>query len=457
MTIINNSANSTKCPGCGGNLVFSAEIQALTCSFCGSSYKPEELDLLDFIKIYDNEASDSREDDKNEIVCDACGAHVITEKNTSATFCAFCGSPSLVTQRLIKQFRPDCLIPFKLTKEEAKAKIEAFAKKARYVPKDFFSNKNLQKITGIYVPFWLMDSRCGIHTNGLGYKNHLSGKDRYSLRADVDIKFKNIPFDGAIKIEDDLMESIEPFDCSELVEFQSSYLQGFYAQRYDLSAARLSQRIIARLERYGRETSGSAFSGYDNMSFGICHVQPHDLEQKYALFPVWILAYEYDGAIYKIAVNGQTGKVDGYLPVDKVKRALRLGLYYAHNVVMTAPLTVPMILTLIWCIRNTDALYYLLFWFCIFFVFGLGPLLVMIKNERVTNDEFGRFNIVNIPQKWWHKLITKRRDTLMRLRSETNNPLAEKPPVTEYYDTTAKISIDKEENFDFREAYNDRD
>ncbi len=445
---------SRKCPGCGGNLVFSVKDQALTCSFCGNAYSPEKLELIEWVRVFDKDSSDEKEDDKNEIVCGSCGARVITEKNTSATFCAFCGSPSLVRERLNRQFRPDCLIPFKITKEEARKKIEKFGRDRRYVPGDFFSKRNLQKITGIYVPFWLMDSRCNILTKGLGYKNHLSGRDRYGITATVDLQFKNVPFDGAAKIEDDLMESIEPFDCSELVEFKSSYLQGFYAQRYDLSAERLSDRILARLERYGRETSCTAFSGYDHIDIRNCFVKPHDLEQKYALFPVWILTYEYDGAIYKIAVNGQTGKVDGYLPVNRVKRALRLGLYYGHNVLISSPITVPIILAVIWGIRNPEVVKYLLLLFCLMFVFCLGPLLVLI-NDSKQNDEFGRYSIMNIPKKIWRKFVLKRRTTLMRLKTETNNPLANKPPVTEYYDTTAKISVEKDEEFEMREVYND--
>lgn len=445
---------SRKCPGCGGNLVFSVKDQSLTCSFCGNAYSPEKLELLEQIRVFDEGSSDEREDDKNEIVCGSCGARVITEKNTSATFCAFCGSPSLVRERLTKQFRPDYLIPFKITKDEARKKIEEFGKQGRYVPKNFFSKRNSQKITGMYVPFWLMNSRCNIHTRGLGYKNHLSGRDRYQINSTMDIQFTNVPFDGALKIEDDLMESIEPFDCSEMVDFKSSYLQGFYAQRYDLSADKLSDRILARLERYGRETSQSAFSGYDKIDLGICDIKPHDLKQAYALYPVWILTYEYDGAIYKIAVNGQTGKVDGYLPVDKIKRGLRLGLYYAHNVAMTLPITGPLIFAVIFGILHPDIVYLIAFTLMIIGLFGLAPLVMMI-NEIKTDEEFGRYSVVNLPRKAWIKLISKRKDTLMKLKSETNNPLAKKPPVTEYYDTTAKISVEKDEQFEIREVYND--
>ena len=42
---------------------------------------------------------------------------------------------------------------------------------------------------------------------------------------------------------------------------------------------------------------------------------------KYALYPVWLLNTSYKGEKYTFAMNGQTGKFIGNLPVDNGKLA----------------------------------------------------------------------------------------------------------------------------------------
>ncbi|MCR4556377.1 MAG: hypothetical protein K5779_00950 [Saccharofermentans sp.] len=143
------SSNDTKCPSCGGKLVFEPVEQMLKCDFCGNTYTPEKLELLSQLPDIDAGAADENEDDKCEIVCNSCGAVLITDKNTAATSCSFCGSPAIISRRLTKQFRPDYLIPFKTTREEAQEKFIEFVKGKKYVPRDYLNKSNLNKIQGI--------------------------------------------------------------------------------------------------------------------------------------------------------------------------------------------------------------------------------------------------------------------------------------------------------------------
>lgn len=318
------SSNDTKCPSCGGKLVFEPVEQMLKCGFCGNTYTPEKLELLSQLPEIDAGAADENEDDKCEIVCNSCGAVLITDKNTAATSCSFCGSPAIISRRLAKQFRPDYLIPFKITREEAQEKFIEFVKGKKYVPRDYLNKSNLNKIQGIYVPFWIMSSRCKVSARGNGIKQRAVYKDNYQLMSDFDVKYNNVPFDGSLEIADGLMEAIEPFDISQRKEFNSSYLQGFYAQKFNLTADNLCDRILTRMEHYGRETAAMSFSGYDSVKIGACGVRPYELEHTYALYPVWFLNYKYGDRNYMVAVNGQTGKTDGYLPVDETKRRARL-------------------------------------------------------------------------------------------------------------------------------------
>ena len=440
------TADSNKCPACGNNLVFSAEEQVLTCSFCGGAYSPEKIDLLSQINSYDCDEADETEEDKHEVVCNACGATIVADNNTTASFCAFCGSPSVITQRLTKKFRPDFVIPFKLTREEALNKMREFAGSRRYVPKNFFRDDNIKKISGVYVPFWLMDSRCEMHTHAVGYREDLRRKAKYSVVSDLNIKFRNVPFDSAVKMKDDLMESVEPYDCSELKPFSSSYLQGYYAQRYDLSVEKLTDRILYTLQRYGAEAVRTSLRGYDSFSCDSCSVTPHDLQQKYALFPIWLLAYEYKGRIYQIAVNAQTGKVDGELPVDKVKRGARLVGYYFTNFLMLSPIWGTAAALLYWALNHRDMVYFLGF-FAAFVLLMVAPVIVMAIETKRTDEDFGRYNVFHPVRRGINALILKRKETKARLLQETNEILGKKPSFDEYYDPAFKAEIHNEELF----------
>lgn len=443
------SSKDSKCPSCGGKLVFDPVGQVLKCGFCGNTYTPEKLELLNLLPDIDKGAADEKEGDKCAIVCDNCGAELITDKNTSATCCSFCGSPAIITKRLTKQFRPDYIIPFKITKEEAKEKFIEFAQGKKYVPRDYFNKSNLNNIQGIYVPFWIMSSRCKVSARGDGLKQRTVYKDKYQLMSDFDVKYNNVPFDGSLEIADGLMEAIEPFDISQRVEFNSSYLQGFYAQKFNLTSDNLCDRILLRMQEYGRETAAMSFSGYDSIKFGACGVKPYDLEHTYALYPVWFLNYKYDNKNYMIAVNGQTGKTDGYLPVDKTKRRMRL---ICHRTVDA--LLVIMVIAIF--LAFLAALFYLGMKFImssagLFFLLALlvcaSPIAILLISGALT--KFAGFQkaepVLEFVTRPITKLSAKRHDSYIDLLNETNMVVGPRPSAETYYDSKAKIKFENSE------------
>ena len=443
------SSKDSKCPSCGGKLVFDPVGQVLKCGFCGNTYTPEKLELLNLLPEIDKGAAGEKEDDKCAIVCDNCGAELITDKNTSATCCSFCGSPAIITRRLTKQFRPDYLIPFKITKDEAKEKFVEFAKGKKYVPRDYFNKSNLNNIQGIYVPFWIMSSRCKVSARGDGFKQRAVYKDKYTLMSDFDVKYNNVPFDGSLEIADGLMEAIEPFDISQRVEFNSSYLQGFYAQKFNLTSDNLCDRILLRMQEYGRETAAMSFSGYDSIKFGACGVKPYDLEHAYALYPVWFLNYRYDDKNYMIAVNGQTGKTDGYLPVDKTKRRMRL---IGHRIVdaLLVLLVIAIFLALLAAlfyagikfITSGAGLVFLL----ALLVFA-SPIGIMVFIGYMSKfPGIGKIEpILEFLTRPVTKLSAKRHDSYIDLLNETNMVVGPRPSAETYYDSKARIEFENSE------------
>ncbi len=309
---------SAKCPCCGASITFNEKLGKLICEYCGSVYDPDGLKPSGRFDICDADEAGSEEENKLEFICDSCGAAVVTDQNTSATFCAFCGSPTLIRRRLTKSFRPDLIIPFKISKEQAISSFREWAKEHKGVPKKFTSDATLTKITGYYIPFWLIDADCNTSVGGVGQIDKDDKISRYSVDRDIRFRARRVPFDGCKKISDLLMEAIEPFDYDDIKYYNDMYLPGFYAQRYDKSALEMLDLIQIRLDAYS-ESIAKYFTAkeYTSVSVkpGFCYAE--NFSQNYALMPVWFLNVEYEGSSYSIAVNGQTGKASGVLPVSR--------------------------------------------------------------------------------------------------------------------------------------------
>jgi len=348
--IVTESADSHKCLSCGGVLKFSTVEGMLVCVSCGNRYYPETFEINEMLSerreldIDSEEAKKRAEEDeykierkpKHEIVCNSCGATVVTEVNTVSTYCAFCGSTAIMKDRLKKEFRPDYIVPFKITKDEAMKKVKEWAKTRHFVPREFDTQANYEKITGIYVPFWLVDADCHMDIGGGGVKQERDGTEMYyDVRRRGMFKMRRVPFDGSKKINDKMMESIEPFDYAEMVPFVDSYLEGMYAERYDLSPKDMAERICDRFRDYmyqiGKEMI--TYTGYKSLNIDDDCSVPKNYKCNYALLPVWLLSFNYNGLTYRVAVNGQTGEIDGQIPESPVKRGLWKSLQYAKRLI----------------------------------------------------------------------------------------------------------------------------
>ena len=312
------ATDSAKCPNCAANIFFNEKIGKLVCGSCGGLYEPESLRPSGRIENRDTDDAGEEEDNKQEFVCDSCGAAVVTDYNTAATFCAFCGSPTLIKRRLSRSFRPDLIIPFKVSKEEAIANFREWAKTNKGIPKEFLSDATLTKITGYYVPFWLIDADCNAVVGGSGKLNEGETVANFFIDRKIRFQVKRVPFDGCKKIPNTLMEAIEPFDYADLKPYNDMYLPGFYAQRYDQSALDMLDIIKIRIDTYAAGIVKHFTAGeYDEVSVGSTGSFAENFSQLYALMPVWFLNVKYEGLIYSIAVNGQTGEASGNLPIKK--------------------------------------------------------------------------------------------------------------------------------------------
>ena len=154
---------SIKCPNCGGGLQFDPAAQNYECEYCLSRFTQEELE-----KIAPGESAeqgpekngdqDSRE---NAVVytCPSCGAEIVTDETTAASFCFYCHNPVILQGRLQGEYHPDYVLPFAIDREKATEIFLGWLKKKRFVPADFYAPEQIEKMTGVYFPYWLYSCR----------------------------------------------------------------------------------------------------------------------------------------------------------------------------------------------------------------------------------------------------------------------------------------------------------
>ena len=310
-----------KCPCCDGAIKFDSTTQKMKCPYCDTEFD------VDTLKGYDEELKDEKPSEMNWAT--PGGSWAEGETAGLHTY------PIVLTGQFAGDLRPDLIIPFKLDKKAAKAKLQEHLKGKTLLPKVFRSQNHIDEIKGVYVPFWLYDSDADAQLRFTATRTRFWSDDDYdytetsyySVRRDGVLGFDAVPVDGSSKMADDLMESIEPFTMSDAVPFKTAYLAGYVADKYDVDAQKSIQRANERIRQSTEDAFTQTVTGYDSVKMENSSIQLHGGKAKYALFPVWVLSTSWQGNNYIFAMNGQTGKFVGNLPVDKAAaRKWTLGL-----------------------------------------------------------------------------------------------------------------------------------
>ena len=348
-----------QCPACTGPVHFSPETGKVVCDYCGSVYELKEIEKIYAEKeamaaeaMADAEEKEEVEDEREGseysgdwdttmlnsnwgaeaenmkvYSCPSCGAELICDNSTGATSCPYCGNLTVVPGQFTGALKPNYVIPFKIEKDAAIQALKNHYKGKFFLPGTFTSENHLQEIKGVYVPFWMFDGKAEasatynatittVHRRG---KEEITNTAHYRVRRGGNMSFEKIPVDASTKMPDEYMDSIEPYDYQELKEFSTAYLPGFLADKYDVSVEDSWERADKRCESTIKSALRNTVVGYQtcvptrewvNMERGKVH---------YALLPAWLLTTKWNGQNYLFAVNGQTGKTVGDLPVSKGK------------------------------------------------------------------------------------------------------------------------------------------
>lgn len=367
-----------QCPACTGPLHYSAKSGKLECDYCDSSFDVAEIEALYARKEAEAAAAKQAADAKAEAAqaakaeaaeaaaasggwdtsdlsrdwgaeadglrvysCPSCGAELICDQSTAATACPYCGNPAIVPGQFSGALRPDYILPFRLSKDDAVQALRAHYKGKPFLPRSFTSANHIEQIQGVYVPFWLFDggaegaaSYRASNTNVFETGDYEITETRhYHVVRAGSLAFEKIPVDASSKMPDDHMDSIEPFDYAQLRPFSTAYLPGYLADKYDVTIDDSRDRADTRCRETLAQALRDTVTGY-----GACVTEREDIALRrgkvhYALLPVWMLSTKWNGQDFLFAMNGQTGKLVGDLPTDR-------GCFWGMFAAIAAPLTV---------------------------------------------------------------------------------------------------------------------
>lgn len=349
-----------KCSNCGADMAFDTNSGMLSCTSCGRKDSIENMagkpnlprgaqvsyDMDDddkkaaeasFDKDYEDESMEDESvehptfsgGEANEYHCNNCGAVLLTDSQTTATKCSFCGAGVVISDRLSGSLAPERVIPFSISKEQAEAAFKKWCKKGLLTPTNFRVADRIKDIAGIYVPFWLYD------LNGKGEAEATCTRVRSYSRGDwiytetkyylvyrkVDLNYLRVPCDASKKMDDAMMDKLEPYSYNNLKEFQMPYLAGYIAEKYDYDDNEMLPRIKERVSSYVDSYIRSTITGYSSVRINRKDINIRKKNSDYSLFPVWMVCYDYKQAEHTFAMNGQTGKIVGKPPISAAKVA----------------------------------------------------------------------------------------------------------------------------------------
>jgi len=326
-----------KCPCCDGAIEFDSSLQKMKCPYCDSEFEIETLQAYDaelnslpqedmsWDTAAGSEWQAGETDGLRVYTCNTCGGEIVTDETTGASECPFCGNPVVMTAQFAGDLKPDLVIPFKVDKKAAIAALKNHYKGKKLLPKVFKDQNHIKEVKGLYVPVWLFDTDADAHVRYKATRTrtwsdsnyHYTETSYFHVTRAGTIGFANVPVDGSTKMDDTLMESIEPFHMEEAVDFQTAYLSGFLADRYDVSSQESIDRANQRIKQSTEDAFVSTVQGYSSVIPVSSNIRLNNGRARYALYPVWILNTVWNGQKFTFAINGQTGKTVGDLPMDK--------------------------------------------------------------------------------------------------------------------------------------------
>lgn len=335
------NSSSYKCSSCGGDMAFDPQAQTLKCPFCGSVAEVE----VEMRAIIDRDFDQAEEAAninwgaiKKVFHCNNCGADSIIDGNSTAQFCAFCGSTHIIKYEEAAGIAPEGMIPFKVEKRTAEENFNNWIKKRFFAPAALKTTYRKQSLSGAYIPFWAYS--CDAESNytaEAGKHYYVTEKKPVKKEGKTEMveqkvkktrwqpvsgnfnrSFRDLIINASKQIKNAVIARVEPFKLDELVPYAPGYLAGFLAEKYSIGLKEGWEEARKRIDR-DIESGIRTHIGADEVRNIKVNSVYKNRRYKHLLLPVWISSYTFNNKIYHFMVNGQTGKVSGESPVSAGK------------------------------------------------------------------------------------------------------------------------------------------
>lgn len=352
-----------KCPNCSGPLFFDAKDQKFHCEYCLSIFSEADLTAFEQAQkeahlqdepqattneetIQDHATTQGDAGDMELFLCSSCGAEIVTDTTTAATYCYFCHNPVVLSGRISGKFLPDKVLPFAIEKEEAVKQFLAWTKKKWFIPRDFFNKQQIEKMTGVYFPYWSVDSDVTgeMDAEGVTLRVWRTGDTEYTetkqfaVRRKGKMSFKELIKNALSKnVQQKMVEGVQPFAMEKAVSFKSQYLAGFQAEKRDIEFDTLKNEVEKEIKDYSQTLLENSATGYTHLSKAQTSINIDDQQSNYVLLPIWLVTYNNhsgDDKVYYYAMNGQSGKVSGELPISYKRLGMTAGIIFAVLLVL---------------------------------------------------------------------------------------------------------------------------
>ena len=294
-------------------------------------------------------AQEETKDESGAVVysCPSCGAQIVTEESTAATFCYYCHNPVILSGRLEGKYTPDYVVPFAIDRKKALGIFSSWIAKKKFVPRSFYNQDQIDKFSGVYFPYLVYSCKVSGHIDAEGKRverNRIGDMEDittgiYRVRREGEMPVENISKNALKKANRVLVEGVQPFDMKDMKPFNMGYLSGFLAEKRDIEPSELQKGVEGEVKDYARYQLQNSVAGYEDLHITDDALKITDEAWKYALMPVWTVTYKDPGSdkIYYFSMNGQNGKVLGELPVDEgLIRAYFLKIFIPLFVILMA-------------------------------------------------------------------------------------------------------------------------
>lgn len=339
--------NSFACVSCGADLKYKPGTKHLHCDYCGAENEipdiGEPVNENDFYEYINKEAASSQKMSISVVSCNNCGANTTIDPHIQSHSCPYCLTPLVIKDAHSESvIQPKAILPFKISKEEAKNKFKAWVKSLWFAPNDLKkATLDTDRFNGLYIPYWTFDSNTSSSYIGqrgeyyyvdVPYTTTENGRTVSKTRRERRTRWYTVSgnfnhaFDDVLVIASKSLpwkyaENLEPWDLDNLTAFNDSYLGGFITEKYQVELKHGFENAKAKMEAHLRTMIKQQIGG-DEQRIITLNTQHNNITFKHILLPIYLSAFRFKGKVYQFLVNGRTGEVQGERPYSGWKIAL---------------------------------------------------------------------------------------------------------------------------------------